>query len=179
MFALVLALVVAAPGTRTGPSIELPGLERPLQWGMSSQEVASVVRGFAWLGPEPANKHGMAGGSASVAGRPATLIFQFGRDRLAVVMVVYPVAAGDDGKKGFAEVGRALRNELGSPARTETTKRGPEKSQYRAETESWRVRGTEITHWIAWPGGGPQHGLHASDARHPDYGEPGPDYAFK
>lgn len=179
MLALIGALAFAAPPPSQLPSTELPGLERQIRWGMAAEEVAAAVRGFAWIGGQPEANHGMAAGTAVVAGKPATLVFQFGRNHLAVVMVVFDLAAGDDGRKQFAELSRVLHKNLGRPATAASKQPArPDGKSSISSKETWRVRGSEVTHVVGSADGRPQHVLHLSDARRPDYGDPSPNYAF-
>lgn len=180
MLALLVSLAVAAAQPARLPSAEVPGLERRLRWGMPAAQVAGAVRGFEWLGERAASGHGTAAGRAQVGGRPATLVFQFGRDRLAVVMVLFDLPAGSDGRAAYAELGRLLRRRLGRPEAKLTTWPGRDAAEAAGGAlERWRVRGSEITHALGVAEGRPRHVLHLSDRRRPDYGEPAPDYAFR
>jgi hypothetical protein len=181
MFALLLSLALSATPTssKPAPAVELPGLS--LRWGMLPDEVAKQVSDFSWVTPQEADGGGMAGGRAQVGGAPATLMFQFGRRHLAVVMVVFDVPDTKDMAAGYAAVSRTLRARLGSPTATERNPPG-EAAVGKATTErleQWKVRGTEITHVYGTADGALLHSIHASDRRRPDYGQPSPDYEYR
>lgn len=179
MLALLVSLAAAAAQPARLPSTELPGLERRLRWGMPAAKVAGAVRGFEWLGERSASGHGTAAGRAEVAGRPATLVFQFGRDRLAVVTVLFDLPAGGDGRQAYADLGRLLRRRLGRPDAKLTTWPGRAAQEAAGGAlERWRVRGSELTHALGVAEGRPRHVLHLVDARRPDHGEPAVDYAL-
>lgn len=178
MLSLLLAAVVATSPPPL-PSTELPGLSS-LHWGMSSAEVAKSLESFSWLIGPDANGTGMTGGRAQVAGVPATVMCQFGKDHLAVIMVAFDKGEPKGLEAQFEAVSRVLRAKLGSPKKAKRGKPAPrtgtQDNSPPRRFEQWKVRGSEVTHGLGKVHGDPFHSLHASDRRRPDYGQPTPDY---
>ncbi|MFY0565311.1 hypothetical protein ACN28E_15890 [Archangium lansingense] len=178
MLSLLVAALVATSPPQPLPSTELPGL--PLRWGMSSAEVAKSLQDFSWIGGRPdENGNGMAAGRAEVAGVPAMVMCQFGKDHLATLIIVFEKGNPKTLKARFSTVSRALRSKLGAPKTKRdkpTPRTGTQDPRPPIRFEQWKVHGSEITHTLGDDNGTLVHSLLASDRRRPDQGEPSPDY---